>query len=83
MEGGVGCGCWDWMKDLGRLDGDGGVGCRVWCEMEVLGMGGDHWDEWKFWGQNGDAVGRLQDFRVWLRILGVSGGIGIGRTDRY
>ena len=33
-------------------------------------MGGDHWDEWKFWGQNGDAVGRLQDFRVWLRFWG-------------
>ena len=46
-------------------------------------MGGDQRDERKFWGQNGDAVGRLQDFRVWLRILGVSGGIGIGRTDRY
>ena len=44
-------------------------------------MGGDHWDEWKFWGQNADAVGRLQDFR--LRILGVSGGIGFGRTNRY
>ena len=43
MEGGVGCGCWDWMKDLGRLDGDGGVGCRVWCEMAVLGMGEDRW----------------------------------------
>ena len=83
MEGGVGCGCWDWMRDLGWLDGDCGAGCGVWCEMEVLGMGGDHWNEWKFWGQNGDAVGRLQDFRVWLRILGVSGGIGIGRTDRY
>ena len=46
-------------------------------------MGGDDWDEWKFWGQNGDVVGRLQDVRVWLRILGVSGGIGFGRTDIY
>ena len=52
----MGCGCWDWMKDLGWLDGDGGVGCRVWCEMEVLGMGGDHWDEWKFRGQNRDSA---------------------------
>ena len=82
MEGGVGCGCWDWMKDLGRLDGDGGVGCRVWCEMEVLGMGGDHWDEWKFWGQYRDSGGQLEFFRVWLGILGVSGGFGSGRTDR-
>ncbi len=45
-----------WMKDFGWLDGDGGDGCRVWCEMEVLGMGGDHWDEWKFRGQNRDSA---------------------------
>ena len=38
MGGGVGCKCWDWMKNLGRLDGDFGAGCSVWCEMEVLGV---------------------------------------------
>ena len=43
MEGDVGCECWDWMKDLGWLDGDCGAGCRVRCEMEwveMIGMNG-------------------------------------------
>ena len=83
MEGDVGCECWDWMKDLGWLDGDCGAGCGVWCEMKVLGMGGGHWDEWKFRGQNSDSGGQLELFRVWLGILEVSGHFGSGRTDGH
>ena len=77
----MGYGCWDCMKDLGWLDGDGGVGCRVRCEMEVLGMGEDHWVNGSF-GDSTEILGvnwsfLESDWGFWglVEVLGLDGQI--------
>ena len=60
VEGGVGCGCGDWMKDLGWLDGDCGAGCRVWSEMkwvEIIGVYGSFGVRTEILGVNWSFLG--------------------------